>query len=235
MAEIKPIYNSKITCPVCETDIEVTKVRSRIIRLVKQDGDFCPHYDGINPLLYEAVICPECGYGSHITTFSQINKYEKIKVKEKITPKWHKRSFTGERDMEHAMEAFKLVLLNLYAMEAPKSEIGKISLRIAWLYRYKEEHQLEEKFLECALESYIEAYSQEDLIDEGKLDEYTCLYIIGELSKRLKRYEQSIQWLSRIIMSYSDPLQKSKISQKLINTTRDLYQEVKDLVAAAKE
>jgi hypothetical protein len=36
-------------------------------------------------------------------------------------------------------------------------------------------------------------------------------------------------------MSYADPQQKPKISQRLIETTRDLYQEVKDIVAATKE
>lgn len=235
MAEVSSIYNSKIKCPVCDSAIEFTKVRSRQIRLKKQDGDFCPYYEGINPLLYEAVICPECGYGSHVTTFSAINKYEKANILKKVTPKWHKRSFTGERDIEQALEAFKIVIVSLYAMEAPKSELAKISLRIAWLYRYKEENELEEKFLQHALDSYKEAYSQEELDEEGKLDKYTCKYIIGELSKRLGHYEESTQWLSRLIMSYADPQQKSKISQRLIETTRDLYQEVKDLIAANKE
>ena len=137
MGNVKPVYNSKITCPVCDSEIEYTKVRSKQIRLLRQDTDFCPYYDGVNPLFYEAVICSECGYGSHITTFSNVDRYARAKIKEKITPKWQKRSFTGERDLLHALEAFKIVLLSLYAMDGPKSEIGKISLRIAWLYRYR--------------------------------------------------------------------------------------------------
>ncbi len=235
MAEYSTIYNSHIECPVCNTDIEFTKVRSKTIRLLKQDTDFCPYYEGENPLLYEAIICPECGYGAHITNFKNINKYERAKIKEKITQRWTKRSFTGHRDNEKALEAFKLVLLNLQDMEAPKSELAKICMRIAWLYRYKNEEKYEKKFMEHALKNYMEAYSQEDLTVEGKLDQYTCLYIIGELNKRLDHYEESVQWLSRLIMSFADPQQKAKIPQRLIDNARDLYQEVKDIMAATKE
>ncbi len=235
MADVKAIYNSKLVCPVCDSEIEYTKVRSKTIRLLKQDSDFCPYYEGENPLYYEAVICSECGYGSHVTSFNSINKYEKEKVQKLITKNWNKRSFTGQRTIDQAIQAFKIVLLNLNDIEALKSEIAKICMRIAWLYRYKREPQSENKFLEYALANYKEAYSQEDLTEDGKLDKYTCLYIIGELCKRLEQYEESTQWLSRLIMSYADPQQKSKISQKLIETTRDLYQEVKDIIAAAKE
>lgn len=235
MAETKTIYDSHIQCPVCDTNIEYTKIRSKTIRLVKQDSDFCPYYEGENPLFYEAVICPECGYGAHITSFSNINKYDKVRVKEEITKKWTKRSFTGHRDIEKAMEAFKLVLLNLNQMEAQKSELAKICMRIAWLYRYKNEEKYENKFMEYALKNYMDAYSQEDLTVEGKLDQYTCLYIIGELCKRLKRYEESVQWLSRLIMSNADPQQKNKITPRLIESARDLYQEVKDVLATKKE
>lgn len=235
MAEIKAIYNSKIVCPACNSDIEYTKVRSKTIRLIKQDSDFCPHYEGENPIFYEAVICPECGYGSHVTSFSNINRYDKENVRSKITGKWHKRSFTGQRTVDNALEAFKIVLLNLNSIDAQKSDIAKICMRIAWIYRYKEEPQNEKMYLQYALINYKEAYSQENLTEEGKLDEYTCLYIIGELCKRLKLYEESTQWLSRLIMSYADPQQKPKIPQRLIETTRDLYQEVKDIVAATKE
>src|SRR5690606_31925252 len=150
------------------------------------------------------VICPECGYGAHVTSFENINRYDRQKVRERISSRWHKRSFTGERTVEQALEAFKIVLLNLNEIEGLKSEVAKICMRIAWLYRYMEDDTQEKKFLKYALDNYKEAYSQEDLTEEGKLDEYTCLYIIGELSKRLELYEESTQWLSRLIMSYSD-------------------------------
>ncbi|NLX63529.1 MAG: DUF2225 domain-containing protein [Clostridiaceae bacterium] len=235
MDQVKAVYNSKTVCPVCASKIEFTKVRSKAVRLIKQDTDFCPYYEGENPMFYEAVICPECGYGAHVTSFDNISRYDKEKVRNEISSKWHKRQFTGPRTIDQALEAFKIVLLNLTCIDGLKSEIAKICMRIAWLYRYKGDQEQEKKFLNYALINYKKAYSQEDLTEEGKLDEYTCMYIIGELCKRLGLYEESTQWLSRLIMSYSDPQQKEKIPQRLIESARELFQEVRDTVAATKE
>lgn len=230
MEKISPLYNSKFKCPVCESTVEYTKVKSKSIRLQKQDTDFCPWYEGENPVFYEAVICPECGYGSHVTTFEKANRYEKTKIKEMITPLWKKRAFTGSRTIEKSLEAFKIVLMNLVAREADKSEIAKICLRIAWLYRYNGEKEQENRFLEHALKNYKMAYHGEEL-SEGKFDEYVCMFMIGELSKRLGKLNESSQWLSRLVSCYSDPNQKHRISNRLIETTRDLIQEIKDMKA----
>ncbi len=229
MEPISALYNSKTKCPVCDGEIEFTKVRIKAVKLLRQDTDFCPYYEGENPILYEVVVCPECGYGSHVTTFDNINKYEKVKIREKITSKWNKRSFLGERTIDNALEAYKIVYLNLYAREAIKSEMARICHRLAWLYRYKEDKELEKKYLEHALTQYKIAYHDEDL-SHGRLDEYTCLFIIGEICMRLGLYEESTQWFSRLIMCNSDPAQKNKIPQKLIETTRDLIQENKSAV-----
>lgn len=230
MEEISPLYISHLKCPICDSQVDYTKVRTKSVRLVKQDSDFCPWYEDANPLLYEAVICSECGYGAHVTTFEKINKYEREKIREKITSKWGKRSFLGQRNYDKAIEAFKIVLLNLYEREAAKSEIAKICMRLGWLYRYKADETMEKKFMEHALNYYQAAYMDEDL-NQGKLDEYTCMFIIGDLNKRLGQYEESTQWFSRLIMCYSDPQQKDKIPHRLIETTRDLVQEVKELAA----
>jgi uncharacterized protein (DUF2225 family) len=230
MSNVTPLYNTHITCPVCQNKVEYTKVRTKAIRVIKRDTDFCPWYEGENPVLYEAVICPECGYGAHISSFDKINKYEIERIKERITSRWHKRNFSGQRTIDEALEAYKIVLLNLNEREAPKSEIAKICLRIAWLYRYKNEKANENKFLKFSLENYKLAYSQEDL-SLGKFDEFTCIFIIGELEKRLGNYNESRQWLSRLIMSYSDPLKKSRVSPKLIKSAREIIQEMKQLGA----
>lgn len=232
METISPIYNTHAKCPVCESEFEYTKVRMKAIRLIRQDSDFCPWYEGENPVFYEAVICPECGFGSHITTIDKINRIEKAKVRERITPKWHKRSFSGKRDIDRAIEAFKIVLVNLVERDAPASEIAKISLRIAWLFRYKEDQESEKTYLDHALKYYKNAFQKEDLSSGGS-DTYTLLFIIGELSRRLGHTEESMQWFSRLVQSSSDPAQKDKIPPRILDTTRDLIQEIKNGRATA--
>jgi len=35
----------------------------------------------------------------------------------------------------------------------------------------------------------------------GKLDEHTCVYMIGELSRRVGNYDDAIFWFNKIISS----------------------------------
>ena len=234
MGEPTALYNSKIKCPVCENEFEITKVRSTQVKLQKQDSDFCPHYDGQNPLYYEVVVCPNCGFASHITAIETINRYEKQKILDLISKKWVPRFFKGERTWEKALEAFKIVLLNLQCRDAAQSEVAKICIRIAWLYRYAGDSELEQRYLSHALVSYKRSYQEENLA-ETKLDEYTCLFIIGELSKRVGNYEESLQWFSRLIGLYADPKHKTKIPGNLIEKARDIVHELKIIDKKNKE
>ena len=166
--------------------------------------------------------------GLHVTTFENINRYEKAKLKEKITPRWKKRSFTGQAYYRKALEAFKIVLMNLIAIESNRN--SQNMPQIAWLYRYKNDKEQEKRFLNYALKNYKLAFHSEDL-SQGKFDEYVCMFIVGELSRRLGKLDESSQWFSRLITCYADPKQKHRISSRLIETTRDLIQEIKDAKA----
>ena len=146
MTKLEPTFNSEILCPVCEKKIKVTKVRSKFVKLLKQDDDFCPYYETINPVLYEAWVCNYCGYAAHSTVFKNVTQSGRKAVLEKITQNWTSREFTGERDYKQALEAFKIVLYNLQVREAPFSEFAKICLRIAWVYRYMNNTEEEKRF-----------------------------------------------------------------------------------------
>lgn len=220
MAELKPIYNSEITCPVCEKKIRIPKVRSKFIKLIKQDDDYCPHYETINPIYYEAWVCNHCGYAAHNTVFDQITRYERQAVHEKISKRWTSRSFSGERNWEQALEAFKLVLYNLQVREAQYSQLAKICLRIAWLYRYEGIIEEDINYSKFAFDFYKKAYTNEDLRD-NLLDEYTLMYIVGVLANRIGLKDEAMRWFSRLISISSNPKERDKIPAGLLDNTRD--------------
>ncbi len=232
MEKLNPVYISKTICPVCQKNIEVSKVRSKFVRLLEQDEDFCPYYENVNPILYEAWICKYCGYAAHSSSFPDANQNDRRIVLEKIKGKWTSRDFTGERDVEKALEAFKIVLYNLQIRSAPPSEFGKICLRIAWMYRYKGEWVNEYKFLKYSFEYYKKAYTHEHL-PRGKLDAYNCMYIIGELGRRLELYDEAMRWFGKLISAAANPKERSKIQPVLIEHTQDqvykLRQEMKKI------
>lgn len=226
MAELKPIYNSKLICPICDKNIEVTKVRSKFVKLTKQDPDFCPYYENTNPILYEAWVCNHCGYAAHSSVFSEVSLKERKAVLENISPKWTSRVFIGERNIEDALEAFKMVLYNLQIREASFSEFAKVCLRIAWLHRYREDAENEHRFIKYSCDYYKKAYSGEHL--HGGLDTYTCMFIIGELSRRLGDDADALRWFGQIITAASRPGEKHKILPHLLENTREQIHLVKE-------
>lgn len=199
----------------------MTKVRSKHVRLISQDEDFCPHYEGINPIFYEAWVCSHCGYAAHSTVFSEATVHDGRLVLEKITPKWTSRPFTGERNIGQALDAYKIVLYNLQVRGAAPSEFAKVCLRIAWLYRYSGEWVNEHRFLTYAYDYYQKAYTGEHL-GGNKPDEYTLMFIIGELARRLGFNDDALTWFGRIISASAKPGEKAKIQPRLLDETRDL-------------
>jgi uncharacterized protein (DUF2225 family) len=110
---------------------------------------------------------------------------------------------------------------------AKNSEIAKVCLRIAWLYRFKEDPK-EIEFLNFALTSYNDAY-QKERFPLDKLDEITCMYIIAELYRRVGKFDDSILWFSRIVSSA-----EARSKPQLIDMARDQYQLAKDQQAASQ-
>ncbi|NLK86872.1 MAG: DUF2225 domain-containing protein [Clostridiaceae bacterium] len=215
------LYGKEVDCPVCSKKFNVTKVKSRACKVLKRDSDFCVHYEGINPILYDAWVCENCGYASQADKFLDITPREADRLKDNLMPRWKKRSLDGERDIDTAIEAFKLVLISYQFREAKSSDLARVCMRIAWLYRYKGDEE-ELKFIGFALKHYKDTYEKENF-PVDKLDEYTCMYMIGELCFRTGSYEEAVKWFSRLISS-----EQARKKPTLIEAARDQYQLVKE-------
>lgn len=222
------LYNKKVVCPVCNKEIEVTRVKTKACKVLSRDTDMCVHYEDINVLFYDVWVCDNCGYAALQDKFEGLFTRDIKPIKDNISKSWIKRSFAGERDVDKAIEAFKLALLTLKVRNAKNSEFAKVCLRIAWLYRFKESPK-EIKYLNFALESYSDAY-QHERFPLDKLDEITCMYIIAELFRRVGKFDDAILWFSRIVAS---PEARSK--PNLMDMARDQYQLAKDQLARQEE
>ncbi len=215
------LYNKELVCPVCSKKFNVTKVKIKACKVDRRDTDFCVFYQGINPLFYDAWVCENCGYAAQADKFLNITEKEADILLNKLAPKWKKRSFEGERSGDAAIEAFKLVLYNHQLRGLRASELAKVCMRIAWLYRIQEDAK-EHDFIKFALKYYLETYENERF-PVDKLDENTCMYIIGELNRRANNYEEAVKWLSKLISS-----PEARRNPALIEAARDQYQLVRN-------
>ncbi|HEX3029516.1 MAG TPA: DUF2225 domain-containing protein [Clostridia bacterium] len=211
------LYNKKIVCPVCMKEFEMTKVKSKACRVQSRDTDFCVYYEGINPIFYDPIVCENCGYAALSDKFEEIAVKDAKIIKETISPRWVKRSFAGERSIDIALETFKLALYNLQVRKGKASEIAKVCLRIAWLYRIKKDEK-ENDFLKFALNYYNEMYMKERL-PVDKLDEFTVMYMIAELSRRTGNISEAVQWFSKVVSS-----PEARKNTQLIEMAREQFQ-----------
>jgi uncharacterized protein (DUF2225 family) len=215
------LYNKEIICPVCNKKFEVTKVKSKACKVDRRDTDFCVYYTDINPMFYDAWVCEHCGYSAQAEKFDDIPSRDAAILKKELAPKWSQRSFAGERTLDMAIEAFKLVLYNHQLRKQKSSEFAKICIRIAWLYRMKEDPR-EIDFIKFALRYYTETYEKERF-PVDKMDENTCMYMVGELNRRAGNNEEAVKWLSRLISSPD-----ARRNPALIDMARDQFQLVKE-------
>lgn len=232
MTQLDPVYNSKLTCPVCQNSFEIGKVRTKAVRSKGQDTDLRPLFEGENPLFYDAIVCPSCGFAHIGSHFDDLTRLDFKAVQEKITPKWTQRDFSGPRTVDQAIEAYKLVLLNARIRQAPASDLAKICLRLSWMYRIKGDSVLDYKFMEYAFTYYQDAYMKEHL-PVGKLDEFTVMYMIGELGRRLEKYQDSLTWFSRLMSDAMKPENRPRVPPNLLDMARDQVQLVKEAMQEA--
>lgn len=217
------VFERKVECPLCYKQISVPSVKTSGIRVLSRDSDFMIHYGEPNPLFYDAWVCTNCGYAALSSRFSIISENQKKLIKENITARWNSsRTYPTIHTVDTAIEKHQLALLNTVVKHGKHSEKAMTCLKLAWLYRHKEDLNNEIKFIEQANLGFISALEKESAPIAG-LDEPSVEYLIGELYRRLGDDSNALLWLSRVITSrLAKPRikemardQKSIISEKL--------------------
>ena len=178
------------------------RYRSRDLNPVGRDTDFMTQYDGLNPLLYQITVCPHCFYAEKYTQFEKALTSPKKAELEK--QKAHRAEIakdffqTEERNFANAVKSYELAAQCSLAKKAPSEEVAGHYLRAAWLGRQFEHPIIEEHYLTLALEYFKKAYFEEDP-KFGKLGEVGYLYVMGELARRLKKYDEALKYFARVI------------------------------------
>lgn len=214
------LYDREVTCPVCGNIFKAKSIKTSSYRILKKDSDLFIRYSVINPYFYDVWVCNECGYAAMKRDFNKIRSFQINSVKEKITPTWIPKVYPEVYNIDIAIERFKLSLLNYVVIESPYSKKGFNSLKLAWMYRLKDDYEKEKLFLNEALESLKEAYSSEDFPIYG-MDRYTAMYLIAELMRKAGNTEESLRWFSNVITCPG-------ISSRLKNLARDQKDLIKE-------
>jgi len=152
-----------------------------------------------------------------------LNDKQKKTYLDQIGKMWSSRDYGGERSLEEAMACYKLALLSAQAVGENDRLIASLLHHIAWLYRYQGNKGMELKFLQFALDSYIQAYQTERDGDKNA----RLLYLIGELHRRLGNYHEAVRWFQRVIHD------KSITDAAMIRASREQWGQIREDMTAA--
>ncbi|WP_199620589.1 DUF2225 domain-containing protein [Paenibacillus alkalitolerans] len=192
-----PLYQISVNCLQCGRDFKTSKVRPSFKKAVRSDTDFCTYYKpgSENPDFYVVRVCPFCGFAATENFSQKMTDRQRAQFQQKIGANWSCRDYGSRRTAEDAMFAYKLALLcSQIAGERERVTAGLLH-HIAWLYRNEGNAEAEERFLRFALDSYIKVYELEGI----DLNNARLMYLIGELNRRLKQYQEAVKWFGRVI------------------------------------
>ncbi|GAE35627.1 DUF2225 domain-containing protein [Halalkalibacter akibai] len=220
---IAPLYDKKVLCFYCGHSFQSKRVRSRFIRVQKVESDFCKIYkDGsFNPTLYEADVCPSCGF----TSTEAFSSTFPIGTKEEIAKhfsSWQTQEFGKERTVAEAIKAMKLAFLSATLKKENPVVIGGICLRLAWIYRSIHKQDDEKRFLKAALTHYKVSYEQGDYQDT-QMSELHLLYLLGELARRIERTDEASKYFTKIIQH-----KERSTNEKIVEMAREQWYEIRN-------
>ncbi|SCX87533.1 hypothetical protein SAMN02910370_00473 [Lachnospiraceae bacterium XPB1003] len=197
------LYDKTFECPVCSHSFKQRAVRSNQARLLKEDIDLRPVYNGIDVNKYDVVACPQCGYASLTRFHGSMPKPFRDLIRQNISTKFTTLPPTGATmNYEGAFTRYKLALLNAVVRKGKSSEKAFICLKTAWLLRSMQEAtaadtklsddekkekikqlKLQEiEYLKNAHEGFVKARTTETPPYAGGMNTVTMDYLIGAIA-----------------------------------------------------
>lgn len=235
------LFDKTYECPVCDSKIKARTLKASKARLLRTDMDLRPVYEHIEPLKYDVIICPECGYAALSRYFGGLTSTQIKAVKETISKSYQKSNAQNDtHTYEEALGRYKLCLANAIVKHAKASEKAYICLKTGWLLRSMGESldkeaegyagelsslkEQENEFLKNALEGFLSARQTENYPMCG-MDETTVEYLIAVLAMDFGQYDIASRLISGIL-----------VSTTATSRMKDKAREVKEvLIAKIKE
>lgn len=198
---IKP---TEYTCPICNDTFVALRVRKGAAKFVDTDSDLRPYFEGIDPVLYEIVTCPNCGYSSISKTFDNVRKDKISEIREKLDNVYEHRDFSNEEyDYEEAIYRFKIAILIAKERNLSNGELFYLYLKLAWIFRVivgEENIKYEYVSLKRAFE-YGELTFLNESMPVVDIEEDVFIYLLGEIGRRIGQFDKALKYVSQIVVS----------------------------------
>lgn len=233
------LFDKTYECPVCDSEFKSKSVKTGRLKLDSLDSDLRPKYLQADPLKYDAVLCPHCGYASLTRFFKNVTYTQADWIKKNISVNFKPVTESSNiYSYDDAIVRHKMALVNSIVKKAKTSERAYTCLKTAWVIRGKIEtlasdtpnykkviaqlKKEEMEFISNAYEGLSEAFMTEAFPMCG-MDESTITLLIAELARKIGKTDESSRWVSRLL-----------ISREASERIKDKAREIRDLLKEGK-
>lgn len=229
LTEKSAFFEREYHCPICQFDFKSYAIRISKIYVENRESDFHVLYKGVSPLHYSIIVCPSCNYAASNTNFVKTipaSNLEKLSNALSLI-KENESDMTKERDISVALRSFQLAIRSSQLKMSPPGELAGLLLAAAWVCREMGNHELEDKYIQQALDKYLEAF-EKDTSNLGNLDDLQATFLIGELMLRTGQFHEAINWFSKVVYH-----KKIKTNPALENLARDQWSSAREQAKSA--
>ncbi|MCR5527523.1 MAG: DUF2225 domain-containing protein [Lachnospiraceae bacterium] len=241
--EAEYLIDRSYDCPICGAKFKSRGSKARV-RMSRQDDDLRPVYDQIDPMKYQVILCPECGYAAHEKYFKEIYDAQKKSITQGIGAGFSYTMPEGPFTYEDAIVRYKQAIKCMEFKEKIKdSEVAYTYLRYGWTLRGKLESldpnaadyaeklkatkKEENLAIAHAYKGFYEALQKEDFPVAG-MDQMTLTFLVAVLSVRFGKLDAASRMIAQIITS---PEANSRLKDK----ARDMKEEILAKKKAAEQ
>ena len=242
--EADMLFKKTYECPVCDTKYQCLTVKSNRARAIRIEKDLRPVYqDGFEPIKYEALVCPVCGYSVMSRYFQPLAPTQRKWIKDSIGVNFNVYiPDSSTITYDEAIERITLVLASSIVKKAKASEKAYVCLKGYWLCKsyaeammedddfdaakLKEIKEKQDEFRTNAYEGFISA-RQSETFPMGGMDESTLDYLLAEMSLELDRIDVA----SKLVASI---LQSSVAAPRMKDKARELKEEIVEIIKRKK-
>ncbi|HAU99619.1 MAG TPA: DUF2225 domain-containing protein [Lachnospiraceae bacterium] len=228
------VFAKTYVCPVCDSEFKNPTIRSNKARLIGTDIDLRPRYSHVDPLKYDVICCPHCGFAALSRYVDQLTYPQARLIRETISKNFKSIEFKDILSYDDALIRYQLALGNAMVKRARSSEKAYICMKMAWVVRGKiesfdfgpdennggifEAEEKEKELIKNALDGFLSARQNETPPICG-MDNITIDYLMGALAYECGDIETAAKMVGLV-------LQNSGATKRMKDMARELKDDI---------
>lgn len=206
-------YTKDAACPVCQAVIKVIGERTSKLILCSTDTDLRKRFEDYEQLHFLIWSCSNCGYSNTRADFEKLDA-AKAKILANSKESRLNRINQGPRTIKKIINDYHLAIECAILVGDPKNKIGSLWLSLGWLFEDIQEQEKAQETWSKALECFEMGYFDDRRLAPER--QQKTAYIIGELYRKLGKYDKAREFYLKGILKSGDPKINSLATDQIL-------------------